>query len=229
MNKRKILGITSFFLIILLSVLFCENRHNFLLGDFILKKMGIRVWSDGNSGLHYTGVIAPILALIGIVGIIRFGEDVHKNFGKFVVTFFIVWTIIYQPTYDLAYGFVKSNLNGLQSIEYIKDSSWINFTRYGEEMLFNGEITLKNYSSDMKEVYIKLPVGGDVMSESPQFIPVCNNSNKPTKFVIRPNKQIDLDVKFSIPYQNSEWQGGNLISPNIIIYNETEKIYEGKR
>ncbi|EPR10493.1 hypothetical protein [Ruminiclostridium papyrosolvens] len=229
MNKRKILGIVSFLMIILLSVLFCENRHNFLLGGFILKKMGVRVWSNGNSGLYYPGVIAAILIILGIVGIIQFKEDVYRNFGKFVVLFFIVWSIIYQPTYDLAYGFVRSNLNGLRSIEYIKDSSWINFTSHGEEILFNGKIRLKNYSSDKKEFYIKLPVVKDEMAVNPQFIPVTNTKKKPTQYVISPNKQVDLDINFSIQEQKSAWQNGNLISPDIIIYNETEEIHEGKR
>ncbi len=230
MKRRKILGIASFLMIILLSVLFCENRHNFIPGDFILKKMGIRVWSDGTSGLHYTGVITAILILLGIVGIIRYKEDVHRNFGKFVLMFFLVNTIIYQPTYDLAYGFVKSNLNGLQSIEYIRDGSQINFTRNGENISVEGKIILKNYSSEKKEFYIKLPVGRNFMDENPQFITVCNTFNEPTKFVMWPESQTELKIKSSIKEDEKPvWQNGNLISPDIIIYNETEEIHEGKR
>ena len=229
MNKRKILGITSFFMIILLSVLFCENRHNFLLGDFILKKMGVRVWSDGNSGLHYTAIIGIILILLGVLGIIRFKEDVHKNFGKFVVMFLIVWSIIYQPTYDLAYGFVKSNLNGLQSIEYIRDGSQINFTNNGDVISVDGKIKIKNYSNDKKEFYIKIPIREDYLSKNAEIITVGNTLKEPNKFVIWPNNQVDLDINFSIPDHEPEWQGGSLIPPNIIIYNETEEIFEGKR
>ncbi len=229
MNRRKMLGIVSFLMIILLSVLFCENRHDFVLGGFILKKMGLRVWSNGNSGLYYPGVIAAILIILGIVGIIRFKEDVHRNFGKFVVMFFIAGAIIYQPAYDSVYGFVRSNLNGLQSIEYIKDGSNINFTNINGSISVEGKITLKNYSSDMKEFYIKIPVREEFLSKKAQIITVGNTMNEPTKFIILPNDQVDLDIKFFIQDQKPEWQGGSLIPPDIIIYNDNEEIHEGKR
>ena len=229
MKRRKILGISSFLMIILLSVLFCENRHNFVLGGFILKKMGIKVWSNGNSGLYYPGVITAILIILGIVGIIRFKEDVHRNFWKFVVMFFIVGAMIYQPAYDSVYGFVRSNLNGLQSIEYIKDGSKINFTNKSGSISVEGKITLKNYSSEKKEFYIKIPVREDFLSKKAQIITVGNALNEPAKFIILPNDQVDLDINFCIQDQKPEWQGANLISPDIIIYNETEEIHEGKR
>lgn len=171
MNRRKMLGIISFLIIILLSVLFGENKHNFILGDFILTKMGISVWSNGNSGLHYTGVVTTILILLAIVGIIRFKGDVHKNFGKIVVMFFIVGAIIYQPAYDFVYGFVRSNLNGLQSIEYIRDGSKINFTNNSGSISVKGKITLKNYSNDKKEFYIKIPVREDFLSKKLKLFP----------------------------------------------------------
>ncbi len=229
MNKRKVLGIASFLMIIILAILFVDNRHDFVLGDFILTKMGISVWSDGDSGLHYTGVITAILMLLGVAGIIYFKEDVHLNFGKFVVIFFIAGVIMYQPAYDSVYGFVRSNLNGLKTIEYIRDGSQINFKSNGEIISVDGKIILKNYSSDKKEFYIKIPVREDYLSKSAHLITVCDNSGKPVKFVIWPNNQVDLDIKFSIHDLKPEWQGGSLTPTDIIIYNDTEEVKESKR
>ncbi|EGD49323.1 hypothetical protein Cpap_3755 [Ruminiclostridium papyrosolvens DSM 2782] len=228
MNKRKIIAIASFFMVILLVILFSNNKHNLILGDFILTKMGISVWSDGNSGLHYTGVITLTLILLGVAGIICFNEDVHRNFGKFVVLFFIVGSIIYQPTYDIAYGFVKSKLSGLQTIEYIRDGSQINYTNNGGIISLNGKIKLKNYSNDKKEFYIKIPILEDYLSKNAKIITVSNTLKEPVKFVVFPNRQVNLDINFSILDRESEWQSGNLNPPSIIIYNDTEEIYEGK-
>lgn len=230
MEKRKVLGIASFFMIIVMVILFADNKHGFVLGDFILTKMGVNVWSDGNSGLHYTGALAAILILVGIAGVIRFKKDVHINFGKFAVIFFIVGIIIYQPTYDSVYGFVKSNLNGLHSIEYIRDGSEINFTSDSKSISIDGKIKLKNFSNDKKEFYIKLPIGRNPMAQNPEFITVCNTSNEPAKFVMWPKSQVNLHIKFSIQRdEKSVLQSGNLISPDIKIYNESEEIRQGKR
>jgi hypothetical protein len=224
MEKRKMLGISSFLLLVLLIILFVENKHDFILGDFILSKMGISVWSNGESGLHYTGVVAAVLLIIAISGIVSFKKDVHRNFGRFVLIFFLVGAVIYQPTYDSVYGFVKSNLNGLEPIEYIKDDSQINFKSVNNDILFTGKIGLKNYSRDIKEFYIKIPLEQrrSVIKDLNK-ITICNNYNKPAKFIIGPKSEFYLDINFSVK-QNEELNNcsGSML-PVIILFNGTEE------
>lgn len=224
MESRKKLGIASFILLVFLIVFFGETKHGFVLGDYILSKIGISVWSDGNTGVHYTGIVTSVLTLISLFCILRFRKDVHEKFGKFVLIFFIVSYFVYPPIYNSVYGAVKSNMSGLSSIEYIREKSRIEFSSNSNDIKFNGKITLKNYSEKEKEFYIKIPLDndrdlfGDVKEAT-----VCNDSHEIIKFTIEPESEIGFDVKAYVkPNHSVNSSSGNIV-PDVVIFNETEE------
>ncbi len=230
MEKKKKLGIASFVMIILVTILFTNNNtHDFVLGDFILTKMGFEVWSNGTSGLHYTGIVALFLLVFGIAGVVRFKRDVHEKFGKFVICFFIVSSFIYQPVYESTYSFIKSHMDGLSSIEFIRDSSQIRFTSDNKnaDVLYEGQINLKNYSNDTKEFYLKV-IPNKYPYESLKFpsenaITICDTSNIPVKYFIDAKSEVSLPVKFSIKQNSDYYNCSGSMGADIIIFNEKEE------
>lgn len=50
-----------------------------------MAKIGVKVWSNGTTGLHYTAVISILLMVLGIMGVVIFKKDVHEKFGRFVL------------------------------------------------------------------------------------------------------------------------------------------------
>ncbi|MDF2985110.1 MAG: hypothetical protein K0R50_620 [Eubacterium sp.] len=227
MKTRKVLGISSFILIILMIVLFVENKHQFLLGDFILAKIGVNAWSNGTTGLHYTAVISILLMVLGIMGVIIFKKDVHEKFGRFALYFLLIGALIFQPAYSSVYGLVKSNLGGLSSIEYMRKDSHLNFKTddMNKQILYTGQIKLKNYSSNTNEFHIKLVLNEhfyDLVNTSEgKDITICDEFNKPVKFTLEPKAEVMLTPEFSIK-QNDKFQngGGSINMIDIILYND---------
>ena len=75
MEKSKNWGIGSLaFLLSIFAIFWCCNIQwwgGFCLGDYVLKMLGLPIWSNGNSGIHFTvfyGLIFTVPAwLIGRV------------------------------------------------------------------------------------------------------------------------------------------------------------------
>ena len=230
MKVRKVLGISSFILIILMIVLFVENKHQFLLGDFILAKIGVKAWSNGTTGLHYTAVFSILLTLLGITGVVIFKKDVHEKFGRFVLYFLLIGALIFQPAYSSVYGFVKSNLGGLAAIEYLRKDSHLNFKTddMNKQILCTGQIKLKNYSSKTNEFHIKLVLNEhfyDLVDASEgKSITISDEFNKPVKFTLEPKAEVILTPEFSVR-QNDKFQngGGSINMFDIILYNDKEE------
>lgn len=234
MEKKKVLGIASFIMIILVAILFTDNTHDFVLGDFILTKMGFEVWSNGTSGLHYTGIVALFLLVFGIAGVMRFKRDVHEKFGKFVICFFIVSAFIYQPVYESTYSFIKSHMNGLSSIEYIRDRSQIQFKSDDKNanVLYEGQIYLKNYSNETKEIYLRV-IPNEIQNESlpsDNGITICDTANIPIKFVIEAKSEANLPANFSLRQNGEYYNCSGSIGADIIIFNKNEeKKFVGRK
>ncbi|HEX2926136.1 MAG TPA: hypothetical protein VHP38_07755 [Ruminiclostridium sp.] len=227
MRHRKVMGIASFIVVILMAILFCNNTHDFLVGDFILRKMGFKVWSEGTSGLHYTGVAAAFLIMLGIIGIINFHKDVHKNFGKFALLFFILAGFTFQPLSDSVYGFVKSQMNGLSSIEYIRKDSSFSFKSddSNQSILFDSQIKLKNYSDETKRFYVRLIpdkryIGFPVLQKE---ITICDNLNKPVEYVVGPHSEASLKSQFSTKQGSGFSNCSGSMEFDIVIFNQHEE------
>lgn len=225
LKSRKVLGILSLLLIMLMAILFGDNRHHFSLGDYILTKIGINVWSNGTSGLRYTGVVAALVIVLGIVGLVRFHKDVHKNYGKFVIVFFVIAIYIYQPCYDSAYGFIKSHMNGFSSMEYIREESRINYEDDYGNITFDGQINLVNYSNKIKRFNIKIvPHQNGVGPALPKEITVCDKSNRPVEYIVEPNNKANLKAEFTLRQSDENLNcSGSESGFDIIVFNQKEE------
>lgn len=66
--KKNTLGI--FFIVLMIFGVFfgISFPNGFNLGDRILDSIGLKVWSNGTTGLHYSGIYSLILIIIAWTG-----------------------------------------------------------------------------------------------------------------------------------------------------------------
>lgn len=80
--KKKIIGISFFVLIIFAWSFSFETPNSVSFGDIVLKKIGLKAWSNGTQGLHYTAIYSLILVIIGYKGVTYFLKDVFPRLTK---------------------------------------------------------------------------------------------------------------------------------------------------
>lgn len=84
-------------------------------GDRMLGLIGVPAWSNGNSGLHYTGIVSFILLIIGLFLLAK------RYSGKMIFLFFLILMIL--PS-DLFANVYQSNFaKGIYALEYYEDDS----------------------------------------------------------------------------------------------------------
>ena len=93
MKKRKIgIGTTSLVLFIIGS-LFAFTFNKVCIGDNILNYIGLKSWSNGNQGTHYT--IFYSLLIIGYKFNDNFGSKVGNILSTIMVTIIIVTSLLF--------------------------------------------------------------------------------------------------------------------------------------
>ena len=97
------LGIGSFSLLLFtLGILFSFSFGDYgALGDVMLRNIGIKPWSDGNTGLHYTLIYSLAFFIPALIIGYKFKSDLGAKVGKslslfatvFLSVLFIFFTI----------------------------------------------------------------------------------------------------------------------------------------
>lgn len=85
-NVKKKIGLGSISLLLsFLGILFSfsfGNKRCF--GDVILEFLGLRAWSNGNSGLHYTIFYSLIFFIPSIILGFKFKNNIGATLGKII-------------------------------------------------------------------------------------------------------------------------------------------------
>jgi len=100
--RSKELGIGTISLVLcLVGLLFSFSFNNFSIGDYIINGIGLKSWSNGNSGLHYTIYYSLIFFIssffIGLKYKKHFGSKLGRNTSAvIIITFFIMSLFVVQ-------------------------------------------------------------------------------------------------------------------------------------
>ncbi|SFH18938.1 hypothetical protein SAMN05660649_04214 [Desulfotomaculum arcticum] len=81
-NKNKALGYLFFGIIILAFIIAYENDFSRSIGDKFLNSIGLKAWSRGRTGLHYTFFLFVSLLVAGIMGARHYLKDECPNIKK---------------------------------------------------------------------------------------------------------------------------------------------------
>ncbi len=101
-NNRKIwLGCISLLLSIMGILFTFSFGKNLCYGDIIFKYIGLKAWSNGNSGLHYT----VFFSLIFFIPSFILGYKLKNNFvakiGKIISLIMIILIILVFPIFSV--------------------------------------------------------------------------------------------------------------------------------
>lgn len=94
MKKNKI-GIGSLSLLLfIVGCLFSFTFNDICIGDNILTYVGLKAWSNGNSGNHYTIFYSLLFFVPSLIIGYKFKDDFGSKIGKILSTIIITMIII---------------------------------------------------------------------------------------------------------------------------------------
>jgi hypothetical protein len=226
-NNKKIIGIL-FLLLIIFALLFSfEPPNSVALGDNILKNIGLKAWSNGTQGYHYTVIYSFVLFIIGYKGATHFLKDIYPRFTKKLLVAFVILAILFPSIYSTINKTIKTFSNGINAIGYNRGKSNCNFkTDSHGDVVLSANLEFINYSNKEVKFYIKLvphkPFLDNVISKEP--ITATNfNSNSPKEFTVYPKSTQNFQVSFKTVLKNGLSFQGNMGDLNIIIFTKDKE------
>jgi hypothetical protein len=154
---KKIIGFLFFILIVVIIMISAETSNSVAIGDIILRKVGLKAWSNGTKGYHYMLIYSLILLIAGYKGIVYFLQDFYPKFTKRLPIIIIVLLIFQPPIYSSINKTIKTLSTGVKAIQYNRDTSICNYkTDDNGNVILNANLTFENYSNTEVKFYIKL-------------------------------------------------------------------------
>lgn len=93
--KKKKIGIGSLSLLLfVVGCLFSFTFYNLTIGDNILTYIGLKAWSNGNSGTHYTIFYSLLFFVPSLILGYKFKEDFGSKVGKILSTIMITIIVV---------------------------------------------------------------------------------------------------------------------------------------
>ena len=97
MKKNKI-GIGSLSLLLfIVGCLFAFTFNDICIGDNILTYIGLKAWSNGNDGIHYTMFYSLLFFIPASILGYKFKNDFGAKIGKALSNMIVAMIIIYLP------------------------------------------------------------------------------------------------------------------------------------
>ncbi|MBS5988029.1 hypothetical protein [Clostridium sp.] len=94
MKKNKI-GIGSLSLLLfIIGCLFSFTFNDICIGDSILTYIGLKAWSNGNSGTHYTIFYSILFFIPSLILGYKFKENFGSKIGKILSTIMVIMIIV---------------------------------------------------------------------------------------------------------------------------------------
>lgn len=102
--KKKKIGIGSLSLLLfVVGCLFSFTFYNLTIGDNILTYIGLKAWSNGNSGTHYTIFYSLLFFIPSLILGYKFKEDfgskVCKILSTIMVTIIVVNSLLFTSVF----------------------------------------------------------------------------------------------------------------------------------
>ncbi len=148
-NKNKVKAIGSILLMAVSIILMKESPRYGALGDYLLEAMGIASWTSDNTGGHLTVIYLLVVLMFSIIFTRIYVIDHYKVKWSSALFYVIVLISLMSHVVDSVITNIKSDADGLQSIEYIDEGNVFEYKwRDGVLEDFVMVFTLKNYSDE---------------------------------------------------------------------------------
>ena len=203
--KPKTKGVISVLVLIISAYMMITTKYFNALGDYALEAIGLRAWSNHDSGFHLTVIYFGIFFIIALHYVRKYVIDLMGIRSRTVFWFVLAsLTLLYFLTGTVAKS-IKGNSEGLLSIGYDGESSKMEYhTKDNEYVEFNAEMTFTNYSKEDKEFYINIQESFRNNRKTSE-IQVCELNGEPALFRLH-NKEAKTIL---ITLENY-----NLVNPN---------------
>lgn len=127
------------------------------LGDYVVEFLGLKSWTGNQTGTHLTVFYFTVLFLIGLVLARDYAMRGLKMKGITVFILFIALNTIFSLATGEIAKTIKANANGLLSVGIIQgQNSMIYEFNDGQYTQFLANVTLKNYSDEDHDFYLKI-------------------------------------------------------------------------
>lgn len=171
-----------------------DTKHMDALGDYLLRTMGLKVWSGGDTGLHYTAIIALILFLMTLSYV---NQNVIKTGlarGSRVFLVSIVLLTLFSTVTSLTAQLIKSNSHGLLAIELVSVEGKSNYqSDHGVIEKLESRFTLKNLSKVDQTFYMTLSHSWPVKYNDIE-IKILDQDGQAQLFSLKPGQQKSFDI-----------------------------------
>lgn len=239
LNKKNMLAAISSVLIAFTLLLGMNISSGLILGDYLFKRVGLPVFTGGDSGLYIPGLFAISSFILGVFLFRQYFRKYRTRQGELILIVLLVFAVFYQPVYNVSYAFIKSQNNGLKAIEYNKADSICKYNISSDNAFVECRCSLKlvNYSHRTQNFKIELNQPEEQIKESLRKIfgkdvnLDCDNeihtvSLPPAQSSIfsRP-AAVTIDMEFRLKKKENNLDlncCGSISGPSITISNENE-------
>jgi hypothetical protein len=149
--KSKWKGWLSIILMSFSFFMMSERKYSDPLGDYLLKFIGLKAWTQGNARVHLTVIYFGILFVISLVMVRVYAVERFPMKRRVIFLVFIAILQVFTFITDTTIKTVKASEPGLLAIGYIKGDSHIHYS-YKNKVLteFSAKFELTNYSNEVK-------------------------------------------------------------------------------
>ncbi|WP_432402256.1 hypothetical protein [Wukongibacter sp. M2B1] len=223
MKKRMILGSLAVALLFLSVIFSIETPYGRAFGDKVLMSLGLKAWSNGYMGFHYTLVYSLVMFIVGIKGTIKFLGDKYPNFVRKLPIILLILVIAYPIITSSAIRAIKYNSDELNSIYYFKREGEItcDYDSEDEFITLRGKFRLKNYSNNEHKFHIKY-LSSEFQEK--EVVAINEATDKPEIFYIMPKSTILVEPIFKVRNNKNGSGGFTSKQVDISIFNEKEEI-----
>jgi hypothetical protein len=228
MTKKKILG-AIWFILILFSISFVYSTPNSSAwGDELLRKVGLRAWSKGSEGLHYTVIAALIIIILAYNRVIYYLKDIYPKFTRRLIAILIIFFIIYPGIYLNIHKVILAHSKGLNAIEYYRKESSIQFKNEEDNYIkLDGQIQFENMGDQLVKFNVKLIPDNFFRKDfyDKEYITVTKpDTEEIEEFIVYPHTKQIVPISFKVKTDKSLSNlNGIMTDLNIIIFDKDKE------
>jgi len=155
--RSKIKGFLSIIIMSLTFFLAADTKYVPALGDPILEFIGLRSWSNDNSGTHLTVTYFGVLFLISLILVRRYAIERLAMKRKRIFIIFVVLVTSYTFITGITAQHIKRTSDGLLAIAYNSENSKLNYESKDYEVVnLEATFTLENYGNQNMKFFISI-------------------------------------------------------------------------
>lgn len=226
MILRKHIPIIFYIILLLALILGTAQDNDFIIGDFLLSKIGVPLWSNGVHGLHYSGVITLLMIVTSLIGFSVYSNEVSSTLKKIAIVTFLFGHLLFKPAFSETYGLIKASMGGLDSVDYLRMSSDSSFKSTPDEefLRIESNLTFENYGSEEQRFHIKLILDEANLTNDKQVVAKDEQTKRDKEFILSPKSKTTLKaVFFARQRKGISGASGDFTASDISISNGTDE------